>query len=1100
MVFLKNSLCSAQKRQIMSTKFTNKAAELNKLRAIAAEQQAYLTKRQNELRTFGATDEQLNKAFKIHRAAHNMFGDNIQINYLDFRGLPLFFETTQQEPEAFDVWAEAVHQTANHSEPFLRIRYSDKSLRLNAKLPKYWQPKYSSSTPYFTALWLFFLNKDTAKFEPNFEHIYITEGEFKAFALCSLGIPTIGISGINNGTIAYNAANQTRRELRANAESHAKFTTERAEFLPLIAEFIAEYKVKQITLNHDADVFCTSKNSQSQTRALNFKTAILDTAKACEGLEIEFSYIVGKNQKLKGVDDLMLHYANKAELKTIIADFKSLNAKSDYFTTYKKNRLNCLIERLYESSEMSPNITIEHDDYLSTIADERFKHELNHRKRILLKAPTGSGKTTLSHEQADEWYKQNGLPTIIAAPLNSIIEQQAAHNKDNNTVFITAKNKEIALKNYLQGSCYKIFVNYDNVAEIAEILGEYNFILDECHELTTAYGYKPEVVRAVQRAAEKAEKAMYMSATPSLLNMSSFCFIEIKSSIVAPQPKGVYYEKRIVNTICKAVATIKPQSNVQQIVLINSTKKIEATEQALKELGYNVKTIYTNNLDATAYNELIKTEILSSDVDVLLCTEKVATGLNIKPNGKKVRLIYCESNRNEAEFLAGFNKRLYTQFVARVRDVASIEQILIVTKEHNKAPFERSTPTMYYSRIIANLKKDAEQVNADFYNEPQQANYLAHTAANGLMYDEQGKVVVDTLYAANRAEQLALNNSHISDYFADIEPFVFECEQTAAAAEKAANKACKRVNKQYCEIEQQVSEATKQAESSELFELATNVANHTPSRELKNYLRANVGIMPNKPTTAELDADAEQIRLKVATEAFCEFYVWHKLGLNWQDSHKLIFEPQPQKKPQIEPLNEQQEQQPQQEQGEQQEQQVHNGLHVFTDVHTSSQPFTDVHTSSQPQKSRLMPSQQRAEYKAIISSFLSRDAKGNKIRSFEQRGNERAKTALLEAVNKASNMQLTAKEIHAIIRKCKRGMSEAQSLKLAKTMFNLKTKTDKSHTLTKYELLYEWSEATINERFGITLPSQTSEQQAEPTTAEPYYFDDFGRLCEGVQF
>lgn len=1069
----------------MSTKFTNKAAELNKLRAIAAEQQAYLTKRQNELRTFGATDEQLKQSFAIHRAAHNTFG-NVQINYLDFNGKPLFFET---------------------DEPFLRIRHSDKFLRLYSSSPKYTQPKASGSQPYFTALWLFFLNKDTAKFEPNFEHIYITEGEFKAFALCSLGIPAIGISGINNGTIAFNANNQTRREFRADELNYAKFTTDRAEFLPLIAEFIAEYKVKQITLNHDADVFCSAKNSQSQTRALNFKTAILDTAKACECLNIEFTYIVGKNQKLKGVDDLLLHYAKKSDFSTILADFKSLNAKSEYFLTYKKNRLNRLIERLYESSEMSANLTIEHNGYLTEIADERFEYELNHRKRILLKAPTGSGKTTLSHEQADEWYKQNGLPTIIAAPLNSIIEQQAAHNKDTNTVFITAKNKEIALKNYLQGSCYKIFVNYDNVAEIAEILGEYNFILDECHELTTAYGYKSEVVRAVQRAAEKAEKAMYMSATPSLLGMSDFYFIEIKSSIVAPQPKGVYYEKRIVNTICKAVATTKPQSNVQQIVLINSTKKIEATEQALKELGYNVKTIYTNNLDVTTYNELINTEILSSDVDVLLCTEKVATGLNIKPNGKKVRLIYCESNRNEAEFLAGFNKRLYTQFVARVRDVSSIEQILVVTKEHNKAPFERATPTMYYSRIIANLKKDAEQVNADFYDEPQKANYLEHAAANGLMYNELGKVVVDTLYAANRAEQLALNNSHISDYFAEIEPFVFECEQTAAAAEKAANKACKRVNKQYCEIEQQVSEATKQAESSELFELATNVANHTPSRELKNYLRANVGIMPNKPTAADANADAEQIRLKVATEAFCEFYVWHKLGLQWSDAHKLIFEPQPQKKPQIEPLNEQQEPQPQQEQGEQQEQpieqqeqQVHNGLHVFTDVHTSSQVFTDVHTSSQPQKSRLMPPQQRAEYKAIISSFLSRDAKGNKIRSFEQRGNERAKTALLEAFNKASNMQLTAKEIHAIIRKCKRGMSEAQSLKLAKTMFNLKTKTDKSHTLTKYELLYEWSEATINERFGITLPSQTSEQQAEPTTAEPYYFDDFGRLCEGVQF
>jgi len=302
----------------MSTKFTNKAAELQWLKQQAVQQQAYLTKRQNELRAFGATDEQLKLSFAIDSAAHNTFG-NIQIKYLDFRGKPLYFTATQQEPEAFDVWQEAVYQAANRSEQFVRVRHSDKYLRTYKDAEKYWQPKGSSSTPYFTALWLFFLNKDTAKFEPNFEHIYITEGEFKAFALCSLGIPTIGIPGINNGTIAYNAANQTRREFRADVLNYAKFTTERAEFLPLIADFIAEYKVKQITLNHDADVFCTSKNSQKQTRALNFKTAILDTAKACEGLEIEFSYIVGKNQKLKGVDDLMLHYANKAELNTIIA-------------------------------------------------------------------------------------------------------------------------------------------------------------------------------------------------------------------------------------------------------------------------------------------------------------------------------------------------------------------------------------------------------------------------------------------------------------------------------------------------------------------------------------------------------------------------------------------------------------------------------------------------------------------------------------------------------------------------------------------------------------------------------------------------------------
>ena len=50
----------------MSTKFTNKAAELQWLKQQVVQQQAYLTKRQNELRTFGATDEQLKQSCLLY--------------------------------------------------------------------------------------------------------------------------------------------------------------------------------------------------------------------------------------------------------------------------------------------------------------------------------------------------------------------------------------------------------------------------------------------------------------------------------------------------------------------------------------------------------------------------------------------------------------------------------------------------------------------------------------------------------------------------------------------------------------------------------------------------------------------------------------------------------------------------------------------------------------------------------------------------------------------------------------------------------------------------------------------------------------------------
>ncbi|MBK9461972.1 MAG: hypothetical protein IPN94_21715 [Sphingobacteriales bacterium] len=62
-----------------------------------------------------------------------------------------------------------------------------------------------------------------------------------------------------------------------------------------------------MVLLHDADAFNGYKNRAKKGRVAAFIAALKDTQKACEALQIQFTYIVGKNeQQAKGIDDLLL--------------------------------------------------------------------------------------------------------------------------------------------------------------------------------------------------------------------------------------------------------------------------------------------------------------------------------------------------------------------------------------------------------------------------------------------------------------------------------------------------------------------------------------------------------------------------------------------------------------------------------------------------------------------------------------------------------------------------------------------------------------------------------------------------------------------------
>ena len=997
---------------------------------------SYLQNRKNELKKLGATDAQLNHAFTIHRAAHNTSG-NVQIDYLTVDGTPVLY-TPKQQTETFDVWGNFV----SFAQPFCRVRYTPEHIERYGVKHKYTQPPSSGIHAYFTALFQTYLNPPTRTHQSDFSTIYITEGEFKSFAMCAMGLPTIGISGINSGVIAKNAAGKTRNDLRTehteHTTEHTKFVAHTAKFLPEIQEFLTAKQVKNVVLIHDADAFCGYKNHKSDTRVLSFIAAVTDTAKACECLNINFTYVVPKNQELKGIDDLLL--ANHTDTDTttaILSDLTTLNPKGIYFYIFAQTELKAIKERFYQSTTRTPDLEITHDGYLSELNNDNFLYALCNYKKILLKSGTGSGKTVLSYEVTAAWNDTTHLPTIIAAPLNAIIEQQKNGNKNPKFGFCTATDKAPEMLIFKDTNKIGMFVNYDNLRFVADeftkLFGGYNLIVDESHQITTAFGYKPEVVRAVTTVTATANKTLFLSATPSLLGLDSFYFIEINRSTPPPTPQIIYQNTNIVSCLVETICTVQPRSGTQTVVLLNNKKRIKKAQKTLEQLGYKVATIYTDNPDTEAYTKLINKSLLNPNTDVILCTEKVATGLNIKkyeapeppepqtdtPDDDnpdvfadteiltdaptKVRMIYCETNINEAGFLCGFNYTLYTQFVARVRNLETLTDVTIITKELSTPPFERQTANMYYVSLCKQLQKTANEIN-EAHPHPEQSNYLNFKPTNGLMYDANGKVVVDALWAAHHAERKAVNYAHITDYFnPDTAVKITTTEHTTEAV-KTANKA---INDLYSEAAVTIHDAILNPDAPEAKQVFSNLYHHTPNKNLKKYIGNNFSIYLGKTyhdTTTE-------IQNEVSTEALTDIMLFTKFGLTLTDAHKLTFNPD-------------------------------------------------------TKKLRCDP--KRNEHKAILARYFERDGNGCVIRSYEINAAKNAKNVLLKAFK--DNAQLTAKQVFEVVRTHKRRCTQNEALLFAKSLFNLNTHTDNKKTFFKFSLVSEWNKDTIEEFFDITLP------------------------------
>jgi len=215
---------------------------------------------------------------------------DIVINYLSPSGMIEYYEGKKGKEQAFT-----------------RLRFKNPQ---NPKR-KYFQAPNTETIPFSTPIIVkAFKSKEKVK------TLYVTEGEFKAFALDNLGLPCFGIGGIHN------FKNKEKDKIHSN-----------------ILEFVEICKVENIVLLFDADCLHVEwKENEELTQRLNtFYTAVRNFNELLKPYEISlyFAYI-DKKSEFKGIDDLL--YNGVSNQQEIINELKSLleGAHSrKYIHTYK---------------------------------------------------------------------------------------------------------------------------------------------------------------------------------------------------------------------------------------------------------------------------------------------------------------------------------------------------------------------------------------------------------------------------------------------------------------------------------------------------------------------------------------------------------------------------------------------------------------------------------------------------------------------------------------------------------------------------------------------------------------------------------------------
>ncbi len=545
------------------------------------------------------------------------------------------------------------------------------------------------------------------------------------------------------------------------------------------------------------------------------------------------------------------------------------------------------------------------ENYLAELMDKNWFLEMIDAPtlKLNLQAGTGTGKTTLAKMIAKRWHVFNQKKTIIAVPLNAIAQTKYEESKHDHYTwgddlhyipyFVSSmlKGKNLAESMIDIEYAPVMFCNYDALPKLCEIIGEehYNLIIDEQHALNKDFGFRGQKVQQVYKLAHACPKTILLSADTIKYGFEQFQYMAIQRPTPTRQVKTLKAKNasQLLPVLLKTLA----KTNEKALVLLNSKKQIQYAKEILEKQNKKVVVIQSDtNLNTQAeYQYIMQHKKLPKEVDVVLCTSVIATGIDIYAE-ENINLIYCENR-------IGFDKVLCNQFFARIRnqEKASFTTLSI----ERPYPRREINAEALYNAKFQTLLHTAKQISLSLNTEDAgiESHALETPFAETIQvffWDfntlEKPALKVNALAVAYWVQTQLIANGEAQD-LAKEDGFEL-LEET----DENILQHIKLTKEQATAIRQKTENEIYQLYKNERIALAQSLACLTMNTELRTWLK--VQFFTTEKILPQHYLPKEQQR-QVAEIVFARAMKMHNLGILEMDWEKIIFQLDKKNQPKI---------------------------------------------------------------------------------------------------------------------------------------------------------------------------------------------------------
>lgn len=539
--------------------------------------------------------------------------------------------------------------------------------------------------------------------------IVLTEGEFKAITAVKNGINTVSFAG----TSMYKSASAHSNELR------------------ILIDSIQSHKVNIVIL-FDADAINPkTKSSYTNRRLKNFYHSakgffeLVNSIHTQKDKSIYLGYIDHQENKAKGLDDLLLS-VKPSERKAIANQLNNPKFCTKYFKLKKvTNRtLKKKITQLFPAYSLTKfvkrykeelrgktfefehyrksnhqkyiiNYHLDQDDIL-TATDDFYKHfdsyfeqslefryyateclnsiheKLKIYRKLLLQAPTGAGKTTLTKE-LEKYYNR----IILLEPTRAIAQQQTGY-----TLVIGGVTLD---ENMSVDSIVSTFSKMLHSGEITQNDFDNSLlVIDEAHEMYRSFGYRSDECAMLEQLTTMFKNVLATTATPVVPFFKALGFY--CSELVRKDQVLKSANISVIHTACKKKegGSVDYKKIIHDCVLNSRSKGRKAYIYNVSKDNHIIRDYHKldrkNTMLITAdtsreeyqttFRTMLKKErAFVGNYDVLLTNSILETGATFKDQNVDVYILFAN------------NAASIVQACARFRDLETIDYHFYIKKQ-----------------------------------------------------------------------------------------------------------------------------------------------------------------------------------------------------------------------------------------------------------------------------------------------------------------------------------------------------------------------------------------------------------------------------------